>query len=477
MKPAELEMAHKLYEGSSQKTKRKELLKLILQNPTLTDREACHALYQKNSSSSYSHLKRKLIQDLGKVFYMVDHESQATLPKNVSKIYVRRMIQVINHLVTRNAFEAYEDMVKESIQLCDKFELYEEKLLILQILFAKSAYVSKRSRFEEVYQELKNTNKQVDLFIESQRLKDELSLHFTYDTNQSDHGSPEEFYKELKKLHKNSGSARISENYFIGAISYFERKHKFESARKVAEKFREFMEESPTSFAKTHLAGIQMKLSYFYLIAEKKKRALLHAENALALFRKGTYNEWKVLELILQIYFLQGDLPNAEKYLEKFKKHNAYKLRDENKDVYDYHKAILEFKKGRFQDAIFILNKSSDLKKKNTTWYIHNRILDMMCQIEEGNYDIFEFKLNAFRKQFYTAFQKKEDRLSTIFNLLKSIKKHAFDFHLLTNKDSESLAKLSNGKGNFFWDPLEWEIIRFDKWVDEKAQKQHRVAY
>lgn len=59
-------------------------------------------------------------------------------------------------------------------------------------------------------------------------------------------------------------------------------------------------------------------------------------------------------------------------------------------------------------------------------------------------------------------------RVKAISRILSSFVKLNYQFKKTKEKRNKELEELKTGSGNFHYDPMSFEIIRFDEWLENK---------
>ncbi|MDA9612429.1 hypothetical protein N9S08_01280 [Flavobacteriales bacterium] len=65
-------------------------------------------------------------------------------------------------------------------------------------------------------------------------------------------------------------------------------------------------------------------------------------------------------------------------------------------------------------------------------------------------------------------------RFKAIYKVVKFLGNNQFDFKLTLEKQKHYLDLLIEGKGDYLWNPLGYEMIRFDEWFMEQFESRER---
>ena len=110
--------------------------------------------------------------------------------------------------------------------------------------------------------------------------------------------------------------------------------------------------------------------------------------------------------------------------------------------------------------------------KDKSGWLLGNRLLEMMCILEIGDYDLFYFKIDTFSKLLYSIKDENIARTRNLYKLLRVLMKTGFNYKELIKQESELFSSMLTDSGDNFWNPTSYEIIRVDKWLAAKAGKE-----
>ena len=132
--------------------------------------------------------------------------------------------------------------------------------------------------------------------------------------------------------------------------------------------------------------------------------------------------------------------------------------------------AAIDFMESNFPECQAKLLYNSKLYQKSLEYRASNQLLLAMTYLELQFLDRIDHLLDSMRKLSY----KLEGRLGSQVRIIRAIVISFMDFNLVATKHADDLALLRSGEGEYFWDPLGYEIIRFDEWFDRKVAEQNK---
>ena len=121
----------------------------------------------------------------------------------------------------------------------------------------------------------------------------------------------------------------------------------------------------------------------------------------------------------------------------------------------------------KIDSALDSLSTITEIIKNNSGWDFTRRILEIMCYIEQDEIDLVEFRIDTFRKVLAKDNNKNLQRIKVIYKILITLKKYGFNFKRTKELEKDNLSLLQKGEDEYYWDPLGFEIIRFDVWFNE----------
>jgi hypothetical protein len=107
-------------------------------------------------------------------------------------------------------------------------------------------------------------------------------------------------------------------------------------------------------------------------------------------------------------------------------------------------------------------------------WYLGKKLLLLMISIQEKQADPTIIQLENLLKLFRNLEEEYIQRFKSMYKVVRFLAYNQFDFNLTYEKQKRHLDLLIEGKGEYSWNPLGYEMIRFDKWFMEQIDSNKR---
>ncbi len=122
-----------------------------------------------------------------------------------------------------------------------------------------------------------------------------------------------------------------------------------------------------------------------------------------------------------------------------------------------------------------MLMKETELTKDKAGWLMGYRVLELMCAVEQDDLDVFDYRTESFKKLLQRNKEENVERPRLALKILGTYIKTGGDIKKTTLEEKKNIELLKTGKGEYQWDPMGFELIRFDEWLDKFAQKKAKV--
>jgi alpha-D-ribose 1-methylphosphonate 5-triphosphate synthase subunit PhnL len=99
---------------------------------------------------------------------------------------------------------------------------------------------------------------------------------------------------------------------------------------------------------------------------------------------------------------------------------------------------------------------------------IQFRILEVLQLLELEDYDWIDFKLETLRKFVSRNRKLKNPRIDGIIKVLYALQAKSYDLTRLNKSTLELIKKLNSSEKGWEWNPLGFELVRFDAWLERK---------
>jgi hypothetical protein len=129
------------------------------------------------------------------------------------------------------------------------------------------------------------------------------------------------------------------------------------------------------------------------------------------------------------------------------------------------------FKSGKLGRAESQLKKMDlgELRKDKQGWAIGLYYMDVLISLEQNDTDKAAYKLARFER-YLSSLEKKPKRMLGVVKVLDSLLKYGMDFQAAAQKREKLFAHIQEGKGEYFWNPLAYELVEFSHWFNSKLR-------
>lgn len=460
--------------SNAEERKRGELFELILKNPNLTDEKAAKKLYSAKPNSAYSHLKARLKRDILNVLYLHDGSKKAVSPHFKAIIESRKMLNQAFLLRTRGAFNEATQLLKNASEMAKKFELPAEEVMIKQTLREMTHRIKSEKVLADYNQDI---NRNVELLGELMKVE-EFSYMITYPalfkTNNklNDPDYKNQMIEELKASFEKTGFAKIGLWYYLIGIELATKQRESKKALALSLEFVKLVEKSPSIYTKNNWAGVNMTVANALINNLEYERAIGYSRIAVKNFPKGLMNELTATESLFFAQFRSKHYDDAHTTIDAAFIHPRLKANKFFHSKWLYLRANLQFMEGNHDKAMKTLNQDTELTKDKSGWLLGYRLLEILIMIERHDYEWVDFKIDSFRKLLQRQKDENIHRIKLILTILNTLHKSNYDFEETSIDESKNYKTLKRAEGDLYWNPMGFEVVRFDEWFEAKVKEQ-----
>lgn len=428
----------------SVQSKKYQLLKVFVEKPGLKDSEVCELIYGEKESSAYFQLKKRVKEELDELFPLLNTHSFSDEVKTrirCSELLLQSQVMLARGLHTEGA-KLLEKSLKKAIE-------GEFPDLILSIFDT-----SQRFGVNEVIR--KEDLPELELVIKS---------HLQILVNQH-HPKPEDRAKceknaylgqilsQLNSERKNWGlvanirQSIANQNFDEAKSLILESEAGFSENSDEREFFEEFFLTKQQFLLQTgqYQEVIQnCKLQNTSLIQSREKSLELAQYQWYALFHQDCLDE-------------------ATSLLKK----NLVRWCPELSPKWKYWEAFLLFRQRSFKNALRLVHECQQELKAFPNYYLGSKMLELMILFDQNEVDWLDYKVENLRKLIHRWRGKISARIDSAFHVLHSIQTKV-PINLMEGLETnEHLQKLQDGKGIYNWNPIDFELIRYDGWISSR---------
>lgn len=469
LRPSEKRLLlHHLSRTSNAEEKlRLQLFKLVDSGKAQTDADVKKKLNTKGGASAYSHLKRRLKDDILNVLLMQDTSKRFAQANRAAELDCMKKVAQSHLLLLRGAQVEGMRILEMALQTADKYELLSERLQIHHLLREK--FLGSRSS-----NELNELNKKIqkDLSSYEALLKAEersfvlASPEFAQKLKKRANDKQNlELIDELRKLYQKHRLARIGFWYYMAATEYHSARSNFTDVLELGLKFLKLVEKSPAVRSKTNIAGVNQTVGVAYLELTDFKQAQHHFFQSSQLFPSAGFNRLQSLQFLVQAEVALQEYGNAMKHVEQALAHPRIQRREHLAPRWLFIKACIEFLNNDANESFRTLNQDGYILRQVDSWNLQFRLLEIMQLIEFKDEEWLEFKIDNTRKFLTRHKELATPRVKAAVDVFANLLRRELDFQKLSEKSLDSLKLCLDGDGGYEWQPTGSEIVRFDKWI------------
>lgn len=479
LKPSEVRLIRNFYkvQPNGEVKRRLELFELAKAGKASTDAEAAMAIYKQEPNSAFSHLKNRLQKDVLNILLLKEGSKKYETKFAQAGFDCRRMLIEGQILLERGAYRAGEAVLLKARDLAAEYDLYAEGVQINDILRTnigirkgEQAYLS----FAPVIADHLNKLEKY-LIVKDHYYKINLTSQFKKNFEKQSKAPLEAALLEAEKYYKETESATIGYYYNYLGIFYGHFIGDYNLAEKYAKDYLLLVEKYPAISSDTRIATANLQIASIAMNKNDFPSAINYANIARKRFITGLFNELQATEVLFVALFHNKDYEKALGLIDMAAAHPKYNANKQIPAKWNYYKANLDFVNGNYNDAAVMLMKETELTKDKAGWLMGYRVMELMCAVEQDDLDIFDYRTESFKKLLQRNKEENVERPRLALKILGTYIKTGGDIKQTMQDEKKNIDLLKTGKGEHQWDPMGFELIRFDEWLDRFAAKKTRV--
>lgn len=479
LKPSDINLIRRIYQGKSseeERSMRLKLLDLIIKEPDITDELAAQELYKTKPNKTFYQLKKRLRDDLGNFLIMQDKEKLYKSSIGRARFDCRRKLMIGELLMNRGAYTAAKKILSKGLQIAKDYELFGEIILIKDVLRMALSPKGGMKAFEQYSEGLDQDLKKQKRLLEAKALYADITLPQQFKLG--DIGFVEYGQETLAKFEPVSDTSKHYQYYYYqSSVHYHYNIKDFKSCLSSLDKLEKIVASDKVLHAKARVAWCFNVYAEVYLNLKEYEQAAVYAERACGQLRKHMTNRLWALEKLFNAHFRQKDYEQALTVIEEA---NENKVTQKNvliKARWDFFSAAVAFSKEDWQQASEKLHLTQKLAGTDSSgWQIGYKLLEIMLAIKEKEYYTLVYLLDNLKLLLHRQRQKKTniERPKTILKILRTYQSQNFKYAPTLQKIEKQLLNLKEGQDPFYWNPLSYEIIRFDEWFMNLQQMSQK---
>jgi tetratricopeptide (TPR) repeat protein len=477
LKSSEVALIRRHYKSIIEKrgiVKRLELFNIIKTNKERDDISVCQKLYKKNPDGTYRLLLVKLRDDILKLLLLQDSAVKFNSKIAQAEFDSRRMITEGFILISRGITKEGISILKRAEKIASEYELFNESImaneLLLEVFTLPKGEVAYSLYKNKINIQLKNLEA---------HLKAKTYYHKIISPSLFKLKDQDEYInfagkatEELKVDYETTQSKKVGYYYYYIATLYHNLSKNYSKALHVAEKFLEINTQSKAVSSKRTIATAYLQLSYINLQLKNYSESIKQGENALKNFKSGLLNELTTLELLFLAHYYNGNEAASEAAIKKALSHPKLNSNKFLPAKWHFYKAWFLFSQKQFDAANNAMNDCTYLLEDKTGWLYGYRILDIMITLECNELFLVDGKIAGFKKIIGKQKDINSSRAKTILRVLDTLVRKHYDYALAVKNQKANITVLQEAKADHLWEPMGYELIRFEEWFATKLPKR-----
>jgi|GEM_PF-828161 len=460
--------------------KKLELFSVILDGKAKTDKEAAMLLYNSPPNSAFSHVKRRLKKDLLNFILLQDSDTSDVSKRGKAEVDCRRMFLQGQLLLRRGVYGEYEKVMNAALDIAEKYEMFAEALMIRNSLRSSIGFRKGPDMFEKYSESVDYNYKELGKWLKARQYYYQISLPNEFQTNNKielkDVGAT--IIANLEKIDTGQSSERFTFWHYMSKMHYFNLNKNFKEAGVYAKKLIDLFSEDSIMKTKSNQGGILKDVVYINLNLGNYEEAVKYANDAIENFKKGRANELRTMDYLFFAHLRNQDYDNAEITIKNALEHKQINAGNKLiKARWLFFHANLEYLKGKHKEAAQSLRTNEHIMSDKSGWNLGCRLLEMMIDMEANDLFLVDYKIKSFNRLLSPKNTETEniERARLISKVIRLFIKHRGDFNETFDVAKNDIQALEDGEGKLFWDPMGYEVIRFDEWLrDKRDEKNNR---
>jgi hypothetical protein len=452
-------------------TKKSELFNIIREHNVRTDREACKRIYGTLPNSAFSHLKKRVRDDILNTLLLLDKTEQAERTDFSTQLRLcSRYILEAWILFRKGLVSPGVQSLKRARHIAYKYDLNFQKVYVNDLLRAYFGYNYGLDIFKKLTDELNKELDSLQKLITAKELNEKVFLPNMFFKNKINE------YKEyarqtaetLKQYSETSESANLKYQYWQAAIYNAEINNDYQSALVFASEMLEGVKTIPGLHSNARLSNGYLQIANVQLHLQQFAEAEENLQASLKVLRPVSVNVLISLEYSFLCNFHLGNFEVCNERTERAFNHPRFKTSEFTIAKWQYYKAALEFVQKRYNNVFPFLSKDSLIKKDSSGWLLGHKLLEIMTLIELKDFEKVDFRVESLRQLLFRNKDKKITRAKACLQILSTFVRTGYEWKRTLALEAKLVTKLEKAEGDYEWSPTSFEVTRFEKWLTSK---------
>jgi len=457
--------------ANSEDKLRLTLFDLLDKHDVKTDVEAKERLKFTSSASAFSHLKRRLKDDLLGVFLLKESSKRIAQANRAAQFECLKKLTQAYVLLFRGAKEESSRILESVRELTVQYELIAERIQMQHLLRENFIGVGASAEFTKL-------NRQISIDTETYQallVVEEKSILLSspeYIKTVSQNKQFDEWslrVDEIREYYDKYKLGRIGFWYYLVSMEYNAVIRNFDRVIAEGILFLNLVENNPAVKSKNNIAGVNQTLGSAYLETRQFEKAITHFSRAGQLFPIAGFNRLQCLQFLVLSEAASSELVKALDHVTLAMGHPRIAAREHLKPQWLFIKSSIEFLKGDVDLSFKTLNSEGYLMRQQDEWNLQFRLLEMMQLIAMKDEEWLEFKLDATKK-FLTRHKNLDSpRTRVCIDVISNLLRKELDFNQISDKNRQLLKLCAEESEGYVWNPMSPEVVRFDLWAAKQV--------
>lgn len=455
-KPAECEFIREYYlrKNNGSATKRLQLFDLLNNGISQDCDHLCKILYNRKPDSGFSQLKKRLKEDL--LDFLVFFSSGKADMNDVKAVELecRRLLCQARTLIHKGIPEEATTVLKKVQRLVVEKDLPDLHAQVLT-LYQQAGFFTNEGESQGYADSIEHFYHQHLLLTQARRVFEELEFR------EGDHRPGKVTRLLLTALEREvttSDSPKI--NYWLLLI-----KMRCESlagnvvvAYRLGLRLFHLLTTKGACLTKGRHIDAILELTALLFKVRKYEKAQFFARKAEMLCAGNCSSALKVLEWRFVLHYANSEYEQGKEVLDKTLAQPDLFEKEGLRERWYFFEACMSFVQHDYEATKMMLQKSGGLSKNDGGIFLEHRILELLNLVELEEYDLFEYRVESFRKLVEYHGVDCTERVQQVMKLMRAFMRFGFNI-----KEMEAeLSPVVPGQG------LRFAIVDVGSWLRAK---------
>ncbi len=459
------------------KTKRIKLLHFLEGNGEPDNAKVSKQIYHKGeTASTFTHLKERVKQDMLTMLMLQDTERHSKSAYRQAEIECRKLVLEGDILLKKGIYTPATKALEKAVKLAITFELANEKIMAEDLIRTHLGFREGPKKYETYSQSINDSYQLLGDMLEVKQLYYRILLPNLFSPNITQEYIQQclEAYQRMEHLYARSQSANVAYFMYLTGLYYYTFIGNWSLAAVQAQHLIKLVENEPAITSYLRIANAQLQTASIFMKLYNFTEAASHAQVAVDIFKGGAMNELVSLEQLFLAAFNAHQHEVYHQALDKALAHGKIRSSAMLYGKWLFYKAAANFRDGKLEDALNTLYADNTLLKDKAGWLFGHRLLEIMILMERKDYDLIDFRIEALRKLLQRQKHKAITRIKTTFQILHIFVKEGYSYKHTLIEAKAQMELLEGNNDQYFWDPLGFEVIKFDDWFKAQVSQNSR---